>query len=206
MLIRQVRQENVLQMKQSIRRQQMERRAGLSKRARKEAAREAARLFISTVPLEPVDIIAGYWPVSNEIDVSILLEMLQEQGYICALPVIQGLGRPLAFRRYEKGAPLQPHPRFGMMEPYPAAPLVVPTVVIAPLVAFDKDGNRLGFGGGFYDRTLEDLSRSHVVFTAGMAYSFQQVAMIPSLPHDQKMDCVITDRGVVVCKQDLDDE
>ena len=92
--------------------------------------------------------------------------------------------------------------RYGVEIPPAGAPVFRPDVVLVPLVAFDRRGNRLGYGAGYYDRTLERLrqmsARLHVI---GVAYAFQEVESIEPEPHDQKLDVIVTEKGVILCSQ-----
>ncbi len=173
-------------------------RAAVSDRMRKEAARAVTQNFIANIPLKQSDIIAGYWPLKDEIDITLVLEILEENGHSLCLPRIQQHDKDLSFRRYKRGDKLYKH-SFGVMEPADLAALLQPDVVIVPLLAFDKSGHRIGFGSGYYDRTLRQLQEISEVIAVGVGYDFQQIDRIPSEPHDIKLDCVVTDKGVLVC-------
>ena len=99
---------------------------------------------------------------------------------------------PLLFRTWRKGDPLIVHP-FGMHEPPESAARVTPDVLLIPLLAFDAKGTRLGYGGGFYDRTLASLATKRAI---GIAYSGQEVAELPCHDHDHPLDSVVTENGV----------
>ena len=156
-------------------------------------------LFRSNIPLEPDDRIGSFHPMSTEIDVTLLTETLMDR-HICALPSIDKKDAPLTFRHYTKTTKLKKDPRFNIFEPEESAPKVVPNVVIVPLLAFDPKGYRLGFGGGFYDRTIDSLKDELDLLLVGVAYDFQQVNIVPRNEYDQKLDCIVTDKRVVVCK------
>jgi 5-formyltetrahydrofolate cyclo-ligase len=140
-------------------------------------------------------IVAGYWPKGDELDVRPALDMLSLAGHDVCLPVVSGVAWPLLFRLWRPGHPLVPG-SFRIMEPMADAPLAQPTIVLVPMLAFDKDGWRLGYGGGFYDRTLAVLRDSAPVLAVGIAYAGQEVSSVPRDPYDQRLDWLVTEKGV----------
>lgn len=142
----------------------------------------------------PADaVVAGFWPIGQEIDVRPLLTLLHQKGNRVALPVTPPKGEPLVFRLWQPGAMLVPE-KFGTLRP--TGELVLPDVLLIPLLAFDAAGGRLGYGGGYYDRTLARLPGR---FRLGCAYSVQQVDEVPMAPYDVRMDAVATENGVIRC-------
>jgi 5-formyltetrahydrofolate cyclo-ligase len=141
-------------------------------------------------------VISGYWPLGDEIDPRPLLQALAGRGLPLALPAIRAAGEPLDFRAWRPGDALRPA-RFGTREPLPEAPLVQPGLLLVPLLAFDAAGYRLGYGGGFYDRSLALLRRTGDILAVGLAYAAQQVAAVPREATDQALDLVVTEAGVV---------
>jgi 5-formyltetrahydrofolate cyclo-ligase len=139
-------------------------------------------------------VVSGFWPIGEEIDVRPLLHALHERGHSIVLPVTPRRGNPLTFGIWRPGDVLQPE-RFGTVRPVGAP--AVPDFLLVPLLAFDRHGHRLGYGGGFYDRTLAALP-GH--FALGVGYAVQQVDSVPAGPHDIRLDAVATDRGVIFCK------
>ncbi|MQP63762.1 5-formyltetrahydrofolate cyclo-ligase [Niveispirillum sp. SYP-B3756] len=139
--------------------------------------------------------VAGYWPKGDELDLRPTLEMLALAGHGVCLPVVSGVAWPLLFRFWRPGHPLVPG-SFRIMEPMADAPLAQPSIVLVPLLAFDKDGWRLGYGGGFYDRTLAVLRDSAPVVAVGIAYAGQEVPSVPRDPYDQRLDWLVTEKGV----------
>jgi 5-formyltetrahydrofolate cyclo-ligase len=140
--------------------------------------------------------IAGYWPMRSEMDVRPLLAALADTGREIALPVVLDLGQPLEFRRWRPGAALAAG-RFGTAHPPPAARIVEPDIVLVPLLAFDDRHHRLGYGAGFYDRTLAALRARKQLLAVGVAYSAQHVAEVPVSSTDVVLDLVLTERGIV---------
>ncbi len=161
-----------------------------------EAGLRVARAFLSAVPVPYGAIVAGYAPLKGEIDPTPLLKRLSAQGHPIALPTVEVAGRPLVFRRWRPGDPLQVG-QFGAREPARAAERLAPSIVVVPLVAFDRTGYRLGRGGGFYDRTLRELRDAGAVLTVGLAFSTQEVERVPREAHDERLDWVATEEGPI---------
>jgi 5-formyltetrahydrofolate cyclo-ligase len=141
-------------------------------------------------------IVSSYWSINDEAQTFLLLDKLAAQGVATALPVMQGRGAPLCFRLWKKGEPLA-EVKWGINEPL--GPEVFPDLLFVPLAAFDRAGNRLGYGAGFYDRTLSRLRAMQRITAIGVAYAVQEVPAIPSEAYDQKLDYVLTDREWIVC-------
>ena len=144
-------------------------------------------------------VVAGYWPVGDEVDLRPLLVHLHGAGFVCALPVVTAPGEPLDFRRWHPGATLRPA-GFGLREPGEEAPEVIPDVVLAPLLAFDAEGYRLGHGAAYYDRTLEVLRGAGTVLAVGIGFAVQEVVQVPRSKHDQRLDWIVTEEGAVAAK------
>ncbi len=157
------------------------------------AAARIARAFIESIDLPPHSVIAGYAPLKGEVDPSRLLHELHALGHDIALPVAEP-DRPLDFRRWRPGDKLIPG-LFGAREPQARAAALKPTALIVPLVAYDGEGWRLGRGGGFYDRTIAELSAAGPVLTVGIAFSAQRVPAVPREPHDRRLDWIVTEEG-----------
>ncbi len=138
-------------------------------------------------------IVSAYWPFRGEPDLRGLLERLKARGAHVALPVVVGRGQPLVFRAWAYGAPLE-RGVWGIPVPMRDAEVVSPHVVIAPVVGFDGDRYRLGYGGGFFDRTL--AARPDKQRTLGVGYAKAAVATIYPQPHDIPMDVIVTEDGV----------
>lgn len=143
-------------------------------------------------------IVSAFHPVRSEIDTRPLLVRMAGEGWITCLPVVVAEGQPLIFRRWLPGDLLEK----GAMAidiPYATSPEVEPDVLIVPLLAFDSKGYRLGYGGGFYDRTLKKLRAKKKIIAIGAAYAAQEVEHVPHADHDQPLDFVMTERGVFPC-------
>lgn len=135
-------------------------------------------------------VLAGYMPMRTEIDP--LAAMAAHAGPV-GVPVILGPGRPLAFRRWSPQAVMIPGD-FGALIPETGDDLV-PEVLIVPLLAFDARGYRLGYGGGFYDRTLEALRAARPTLAIGFAFAAQECDAVPTEPTDQPLDLIVTEAG-----------
>ncbi len=139
-------------------------------------------------------IIAGYWPMGDEMDPRPLMLALASLGLALALPVTPPLGQPLTFRAWAPGGALRPGPA-GTSEPAEGA-LVNPDWLLVPLLAFDRAGRRLGYGGGYYDRTLAALPGAKAI---GIAYAAQEMAEVPAGPQDFRLPLIATEAGVIIC-------
>ncbi len=175
-------------LKAALRREALARRAAL---ARPGAGDALADTVLRHCPPPAGAVVSGFWPMGDEIDLRPLLRALDAAGHVLALPVTPPRGRPLRFRRWRFGAPLVPG-GFGTSVPPPDAPEVVPDALLVPLLAFDAAGRRLGYGGGFYDRTLAALPGA---WALGVAFAGQQVAKVPAGAHDVPLHGIATEAG-----------
>lgn len=136
-------------------------------------------------------IIAGYVALRDELDPAPLMAALAAAGLSLALPRMTASG--LAFHAYEMGGPLEKG-AFGVAEPPARAPIVAPDVILAPLVAFDRRGNRLGYGKGFYDRAFAAHPEAVRI---GLAFSVQEVPVVPVEAYDLPLAAILTEAGLV---------
>ena len=139
--------------------------------------------------------VAVYLPIGSEIDPRPLMGKLEAAGAKLALPCVQDDGT-MVYRAYRRGDMLEKRP-FGLLEPNPEVPEVQPTLVITPLLGFDRSGNRLGYGKGHYDRALTRLRDQGRVFVCGLAFFGQEVEAVPAESHDVPLDWVMTERGSI---------
>ncbi len=139
--------------------------------------------------------VAAYMPIHLEINVLPLMRALADAGHVLALPCIKRKAHPLEFRTYNIGDKLR-RGAFGTREPLRDAHIVTPDIVLLPLLAFARDGYRLGYGGGFYDRTLQVLRAQKQIIACGTAYSGQEVPTLPTDRYDERLDCVLTETGI----------
>ena len=141
-------------------------------------------------------IVSGFYPYLSEISVLALFDVLAQNGWITSLPVVIKQDRPLEFRQWKIGDETKAGP-WGILEPLDNAQTVEPDVLLVPLLAFDKTGGRLGYGGGFYDRSIAELKAKKSVIVVGVCYSGQEVDTVPTQPHDEKLDWVLTENGPI---------
>ncbi|MSP01658.1 MAG: 5-formyltetrahydrofolate cyclo-ligase [Acetobacteraceae bacterium] len=138
-------------------------------------------------------VVSGFWPLEGEIDLRPLLTALHARGHTIVLPVTPKRGQPLTFRVWRPGDAMVAE-RFGTM--CPTGEERSPDFLLVPLLAFDRSGGRLGYGAGYYDRTLPLLPRR---FALGCAFAAQEVPEVPMGPQDVRLDAVATEREVVRC-------
>ena len=153
-----------------------------------------AEYVLRDLPPPSNAVVSGFWPLGDEIDVRPLLIALHDRGHEVVLPITPSRGNPLTFGLWRPGDALIPE-RFGTFRP--TGPERMPSFVLVPLLAFDRTGQRLGYGGGFYDRTLPLLPGR---FALGCGYAAQEVDEVPAGPYDVRLDAVATERGVITCE------
>jgi 5-formyltetrahydrofolate cyclo-ligase len=182
-----------MNVKEPLRAAARERRAAL-KRARQSFAHEISR-FAADIALLGSGAIAGYIAMRDEADPAFLLEALARLGRDIALPCVVGRDEALVFRAWSEGEELRKGP-FGIREPAATVRTLVPEIVLVPLLSFDSGGHRLGYGGGYYDRTLAQLRERSSIGAVGIAYAGQEVDRLPRDQHDHVLDWVLTERGL----------
>ena len=155
------------------------------------AGEQLAALVMRSMPPAPGSVVAGVWPLPGEMDLRPLLYALAGIGHRVVLPETPPLGQPLTFRTWSPGCPMV-RERFGTLRPTgdPAAP----DTIFVPLLAFDRSGARLGYGGGYYDRTLAALPDAVAI---GFGYAAQEVERVPATEHDQKVRTIVTEREII---------
>ena len=161
------------------------------------ALKLASHAFPLSVRVES-NIVSGFYPYQSEIDTRSLLGRLAGEGWVTALPIVIAKGEPLEFRRWYAGETTIPG-KWDIPRPLHEAPIVEPDVLLVPMLAFDREGYRLGYGGGFYDRTLALLRQKKSVIAIGVAYAAQEVASVPHDGHDQRLDYVMTEKETFRC-------
>jgi len=180
--------------KQALRHAALSRRAALPVEQRVRAAEAVGEIDLSCLDLNGPTIISGYYPVGEELDVRPLLIRLIGEGHTIGLPITRK-DQPLIFRAWTPETEMT-RGAMGIPRPTDASPEVVPSVLLVPLAAFDARGFRVGYGGGFYDRTLAKLRASASVTAVGVAFAEQQVERVPNEPHDERLDWLLTPEGV----------
>jgi len=138
--------------------------------------------------------IGGYYPVNFEIDDLTLLKKFKKNKFIISLPVIKK-NFQMDFYPWSFSEPLKIN-RYGIPEPE-TKNIVYPDVLLIPLLAFDKNLNRLGYGGGYYDRLIEKLSKKKNIIKIGLAFSNQEINKVPINAYDQKLDYIVTNKNIL---------
>ena len=168
-------------------------RGALAEDERRSAADGLLAMLRRERPIATPAVVSGFWPIKDEIDIRPLMIELVNEGCQLALPVVQGRGQPLLFRAWRPGDPLEPGV-FGTLQPSARREVVEPEALLVPLLACDAEGWRLGYGGGFYDRTLAGLRARRQVTAVGVGFDAQFVPDVPHGPDDQRLDWLLTDR------------
>jgi 5-formyltetrahydrofolate cyclo-ligase len=181
--------------KAELRRTVLARREALPVAARVAAAEAlAARCLPIEVPQGAI--VSAYSPLKSEISPVPLMRRVADAGAKLALPVVVGRGHPLTMRAWAFGEALGSGV-WGIREPKPEAPEVFPDILIVPLVAFDRAGDRLGYGAGYYDMTIARLRGMKRITAIGIAFAAQEVSDLPKTDHDEKLDFVLTEREII---------
>ncbi len=175
------------------------RETALARRAGQDPALGAdlARHLLREMPPPPGVAVSGFWPLAGEIDIRPLLEALFARGNTVLLPQTPKRGNPLIFRHWYPGAAMIPE-RFGTLRP--EGEVGVPSVLLVPLLAFDRQGRRLGYGGGFYDRTLAGLPGATAI---GCAFAAQELDEVPAGDYDARLAAIATERGLIIPAADF---
>ena len=168
-------------------------RSGLEEAERRTAADGLLATLRRERPIAHAAVVSGFWPIKEEIDIRPLMIELFNQGCQLALPVVQGKGQPLIFRAWRPGDPLEAGV-FGTLQPSAKREVLEPDGLIVPLLACDEEGWRLGYGGGFYDRTLSGLRAKKKITAVGVGFNDQLVPEVPHGPSDQRLDWLLTDK------------
>lgn len=161
-----------------------------------DAAALALAALVGRLAIGAGTVVSAYWPMGDELDPRPLMGRLEAMGCRLALPVVTARGRPLEFRAYRTGDALEPG-LHGTVHPLAQAAPMVPGLVLVPLLAFDRQCFRLGYGGGYYDRTLESLREKAQFRTIGVGFAAQEVSAVPRDGHDQRLDAVATELGLI---------
>jgi 5-formyltetrahydrofolate cyclo-ligase len=172
------------------------RRAAIPPAERQAAAERLAETGLDFLgdSLRPGTLVGGFMPIGEEISPLPLMARLHREGCRLALPVMVGKGQPLEFRAYSPGDQLV-SAVWGIREPTADKDVVYPQIVLTALLAFDDQGFRLGYGGGYYDRTLAALRLVAAPVSIGLGYDEQRVDAVPHLDYDERLDWILTPSG-----------
>ncbi len=168
----------------------LSRRDGLGAAAVAEGS-AAISAAVLALDLAPSCAVSAFLPILSEVDLGEAIAGLEERGHPVGLPVMVDGG--LVFRRFRPGDVLVPL-GFGTRGPGPEAAEIIPDTLLMPLTAFDRRGGRIGYGRGYYDRTLQNLRAVKKITVIGLAFSVQEIDTVPRLAHDEQLDCVLTER------------
>jgi 5-formyltetrahydrofolate cyclo-ligase len=189
------RSDDIRDQKSALREEMKARRAAIAPDMIAAAGRAVAWHVLDALPWRERPRISVFWPLGHEIDTRPILHCLHWLGGRPLLPRMQGRDRPLAFHYWVPDLPLAPGP-LGVLEPLPDTTAAVPEIILTPLLAFDREGGRLGYGAGYYDRTFEALATSgHQVLRCGIGLEQQEVPLVPVGPADARLDMVVTEAG-----------
>ena len=142
--------------------------------------------------------IAGYYPSNFEVNILNFLYMANKKKFKIGLPVIKK-NYKMIFKYWNPKEPLYVN-KYGILEPEKQNITFKPDIILVPLAAYDQHLNRIGYGKGYYDRTLKQLSLSKKILTIGIAFSFQECSVIPTNQYDYNLDCILTDRNLIYNK------
>ncbi|MCJ2104816.1 5-formyltetrahydrofolate cyclo-ligase [Methylobacterium sp. E-041] len=186
--------------KAALRSDALARRDALDPETRRAGSLAIAEHALTVAGLAEATLVGAFWPIRSEADPRPLIECLFARGQRVALPKVTPDG--LVFREWRAGETLVAG-RFGLSEPRDDLPALDPTALIVPLAAFDRRGQRIGYGRGYYDQAISRLSRSGPVLTIGIAFSVQEIQRVPAEPHDRPLDHLVTEAGFVPLTKDL---
>jgi 5-formyltetrahydrofolate cyclo-ligase len=184
--------------KKVLRQEAKERRDAIVDQAAAAAAitEQVADILALAGAADPV--VSAYIAIGSEIDPAPLIVQLSDQDATIALPVMTAKDHPLEFRAWAPGAPLVER-MWGIREPGDGCPVVEPDILLVPLLLVDRAGFRLGYGGGFYDRTLAKLRAQGKITAIGVAYEEQRVDAVPHDDYDERLDFLLTPSGLKAC-------
>lgn len=185
-----------VEQKQRLRRQARRIRQQIHRYAdQQQVARQLISHFLSLNLLTEETVIAGYWPCGSEVSVLPLMQEIYSRGYPIALPIVKESCNHLVFRQWQPELPLC-QDYMGIPCPEDSQPILMPTVLLVPLLAFDVTGARLGQGMGFYDKIIRQLRTVQPITPIGVAYDAQKIDYVPVSAMDENMDYIITEKEV----------
>ncbi|MGV2977723.1 5-formyltetrahydrofolate cyclo-ligase [Roseibium alexandrii] len=177
--------------KQRLRKEALARRKAMPEVVRIEKSLALAD-HVSDLPIPEGAVVAGFWPIRDEIDPRPLLDRLRQNGHTLCLPVVAD--PYLIFRKLDRGCAME-DAGFGTMAPGPDAEERRPDVLLMPLAGFDRQGNRIGYGKGHYDTAISSLEKSGPLLCIGLAFALQEVELVPAEGHDKPLAGILTEDG-----------
>ena len=184
--------------KNAMRAASLARRADIPKTEATAFAARLAQLGPRLARGHGAEVVSAFWSIGDEIPTLPLLETLDASGFKVALPVTGKIGTPLVFRRWTPASAMVTG-RMAIQEPPSNAEVLRPDVLFVPLAAFDRRGHRIGYGAGFYDRSLAGLRAEKTITAIGVAYAAQEVLFVPNEDYDQPLDFIVTEKDTIVC-------
>ena len=188
---------NIKDLKIRLRAKSALRRDAISDKRADEAATSIVKNFFTQWSPGLDQVVAGFWPIKSEINVRPLMESLYRSGIDIALPEIVAARKPLLFRKWMPGAKMTGGAYNTSILTQDAA-IIEPNWFLVPLLAFDSDRYRLGYGGGFYDVTLRQFAKRKEIFAVGVAYDMQEVQTVPKEKSDFQLDAILTEKRVIL--------
>ena len=185
----------IAERKAELRKQSRGRREALPVMEQSAAAQTIAARGLP-IPVPAGAVVSGYSPLKFEISPLPLMRRAADARAQLALPVVQGRGSPLIMRAWSFGEALGSGV-WGIREPKPEAPEVLPDILIVPILAFDRAGYRLGYGAGYYDMTITRLRAMKPITAIGIAFAAQEITEVPKTPRDARLDLVLTEREII---------
>jgi 5-formyltetrahydrofolate cyclo-ligase len=183
--------------KATLRREALARRSALGAEARAALGQRLAEEGLRLALCWRARLVSAFHPLRDEPDTLPLLTALAAVGLATALPAVVGRGAPLIFRLWRPGEPAHKG-AMSISEPLETVPAVDPDLLFVPLACFDRRGHRIGYGAGYYDRSLARLRATKAVHAVGVAYGVCEVAAVPYEAHDQMLDAVVTERETIL--------
>ena len=183
-----------------LRQEALARRRALAPAARDRLIERLTREGLRLARLWTPSVVSAFHPIREEPDMLALLDALATEGFATALPAVVGRGTHLTFRLWRPGEPARPGD-MGIPEPLESAPAVEPDLLFVPLACFDRRGHRIGYGAGYYDRSLARLRAIKRIHAVGVAYGVCEVAAVPYEAHDQSMDAIVTERETIFVRE-----
>jgi 5-formyltetrahydrofolate cyclo-ligase len=179
--------------KQDLRQRALARRKALGGDARRRLTDRLTEEGLRLAQLWGPSVVSAFHPIREEPDTLALLGALSDVGFVTALPLVASRGAPLTFRVWRPGDPTAPG-GMGIPEPTGTAREIEPDLLFVPLACFDRSGHRIGYGAGYYDRTLARLRALKPIHAVGVASGVCEVAAVPYEPHDQRLDAIVTEQ------------
>jgi 5-formyltetrahydrofolate cyclo-ligase len=183
-----------------LRRQALARRRELTPDAKTRLTERLTREGMRLARLWWPAVVSAFHPIREEPDILALLDALAAEGYATALPAVVGRGSHLTFRLWRPGEPTLLG-GMGITEPLDSAPGVEPDLLFVPLACFDRRGHRVGYGAGYYDRSLARLRSAKTIHAVGVAYGVCEVAAVPYEAHDQCLDAIVTEQETIFTRE-----